>query len=347
MADIDLARKCIPFDSLSDKAFARVAETLNVDRVVAGDLVCTVGDAGLEVIYLLSGTVEIKTEYSEWQILEAGSDAAQKPMVEQSPRPATITAVSDVLILPVDRQSLDWELMLDEVTTTINEIQGEEDNPLADGSDWLEGLKTSETFSKLPAEKIAALIMKLEEVKVKYGDVVVRQNDPGDYYYIIKSGSLTVSRREGPGEVEILAELVKGNVFGEESLISGTKRNASIFASADSVLMRLSKADFDDLLKDSMIGYVTLSEASTLFKDGAKVLDVRPAEQAGIGGIHGAKNIPVTLLRERLDELNNTHHYIIYCQTGNQSEVAAFLLSQRGFEVSVLKGGLQAAGTVN
>lgn len=51
-------------------------------------------------------------------------------------------------------------------------------------------------------------------------------------------------------------------------------------------------------------------------------------------------NLPLYQLRLKASSLEPRRHYIVFCQTGSRSCAAAFLLSQRGFEVSVLRGGL-------
>ncbi|GMR17747.1 MAG: hypothetical protein BMS9Abin33_0140 [Gammaproteobacteria bacterium] len=239
-----------------------------------------------------------------------------------------------------DNSEQEWNKLLDEVTATINLFEGTSDNPVTGDNAWLDGLKGSPTFSGLSAEKLAAMIMKLEEYPVKAGDVIVRQNDEGDYYFIIKSGKFTVSRRTAPGEIEILAVLEEGDAFGEESLVSNNKRNASIVADNDGLLMRLSKENFDEILKRSLVKYLTLSETRELVKQGAKVLDVRLNTPDKKGGIKDAHDFPLDQLRDRLSELDSDAQYVIYCQTGNQSETAAFLLTERGYNVAVLKGGL-------
>jgi len=240
-----------------------------------------------------------------------------------------------------DSSELEWEKLLDEVTKTINLFEGAGSESTPEDNAWFEAIKNSSTFSKLSADKLAGMIMKLEEYPVKTGDVVIRQNDAGDYYYIVKSGKFTVSRKTGPGEVEILASLGEKAAFGEDALVSGARRNASIVADSDGVLMRLSKDNFDQILKSALVNYVDLKETKEKVKQGAKVLDVRPNSPDRKGGIKDAMDMPVNQLRDRLSELDKKTQYIIYCQTGNQSEAAAFLLSQRGFDVAVLKGGLQ------
>lgn len=239
-----------------------------------------------------------------------------------------------------DSKEQEWEALLNDVTATINLFEGESDSPLAGDNAWLDGLKDSPTFSRLSAEKLAAMIMKLEEYPVKTGDVVVRQNDDGDYYYIIKSGKFTVSRRNAPGDVEILVVLETGNAFGEESLVSGAKRNASVFADTDGTLMRLSQQDFDEMIKSSLVRYVSLAETKDMVKNGATVLDVRRKTPDKKGGIKDAQDMPLNELRDSLSELDSGTQYIIYCDNGTQSEVAAFLLTERGYDVSVMKGGL-------
>jgi len=51
-------------------------------------------------------------------------------------------------------------------------------------------------------------------------------------------------------------------------------------------------------------------------------------------------NLPLYLLRHKLNVLDRKTPYVVYCDTGRRSSAAAFILNQRGFETAVLKGGL-------
>jgi len=330
-------------NTLTEANLQRLAKRLDAERYEAGKIICNEGDTDPETIYLLSGKVELtSTGTTMARHLNASSEEATFAVVDMPPRPYTVKAATDVEILRIGNYALDRAVMLDEVTTTITEIEDNKKDDVSGNTDWLSEMVASETFNKLPPEKLASLLMKLEAIPVKSGDVVIRQNDQGDYYYVIKKGHFNVSRKDGQGKVEILNELKEGNVFGEESLVSGTKRNASIVAMNDGMLMRLSRADFEDLLKKPLLTYVTVDEASALVKTGSKLLDVRPENQFRQGTLKGAINIQVYDLRDKLGTLEEGARYIICCQNGTQSEVAAFLLSQRGFGVSILKGGLRA-----
>ena len=75
---------------------------------------------------------------------------------------------------------------------------------------------------------------------------------------------------------------------------------------------------------------------------GASLLDVRSAEEFQQGAFKGSINIPISELRMRLPQLDPVCPYVVYCRNGIQSEVAAFLLRQRGFEVVVLRDGLES-----
>jgi len=343
MIDPDRIKKLVPLNSLTDSNRERLAQRLELEKFGSGNVICKEGDTDPETIYLLAGSVELTSGSTTMaRHLTAGSEEADFAIVDLPPRPYTVKASTDVEIIRIGNYALDRAVMLDEVTNTVTVIEVEKKNDVGGNTDWLSEMVASETFNKLPAEKLASLLMKLEAIPVKAGDVVIRQNDMGDYYYVIKEGNFNVSRKDGRGKVDILNQLKEGNVFGEESLVSGTKRNASIVAMTDGKLMRLSRSNFEDLLKNPLLSYVNVDEASALVKTGAKLMDVRPENQFRQGTLKGAINIPVYNLRERLDTLQDGVRYIVCCQTGTQSEVAAFLLSQRGFEVSILKGGLRA-----
>ncbi len=233
-----------------------------------------------------------------------------------------------------------WMELIHDINEMLNQVDGRHRQILSGRKTWLESLKSYPTFAGLPADKLAAMILRLEEIPAKTGDVVVRQNDPGDYFYVIKSGSFTVSRRGGPGEFVILAQLREGDAFGESALLNGEARNASIVADTDGALLRLSKSDFDALVRTELVQHVSLAVAEGLVRDGARFLDVRRDTLGGKDVLKGALVIPVDQLRTRLAEIDPQSTYIAYCLNGNLSRTAAFVLGQRGYNVRVLAGGL-------
>jgi len=137
-----------------------------------------------------------------------------------------------------------------------------------------------------------------------------------------------------------LATLRNGDTFGEEALLSGAKRNANIIMETDGLLMRLSRDDFDKLLREPMLTWVTKEEGDEMVKSGAVWLDVRLDTEHKNNGFEGSINIPLSMLRVQVTTLSKDKKYILYCDTGRRSPAAAFLLSERGFDTACLKGGL-------
>ena len=201
--------------------------------------------------------------------------------------------------------------------------------------DWVARMRHIMAFRNMPPANVKALLERMERVRVRPGEVVVQQGDEGDYYYVLTDGKARVTRT-----VE-LAELEAGATFGEEALISGGERNATVTMETPGVVMRLAKSDFDELLKEPLIDWVSPEEARQLVAEGAYWLDVRHAREYQHQRLPSAINIPLHELRSRIGELDKTRRYVCYCKTGRRSSAAAFLLTQNGFKASVLRGGLQ------
>jgi CRP-like cAMP-binding protein len=231
---------------------------------------------------------------------------------------------------------LDRLLTWDQTTGyEVTEFDGSQD------TEWMIRMLRSETFQKLPPANINALFARFEPMELKSGQVIVRQGDPGDFYYIIKTGKVSVSRKaDKSGKVSMLGQLKEGDGFGEEALLSGTPRNATVVMVMDGVLMRLARKDFDELMREPLVKWVSLDQAKVLVRAGAMLLDVRIEDEYRHGTIKGSVNLPLYLLRLKAASLDPQRHYITFCQTGSRGCAAAFLLSQRGFDVSVLRGGL-------
>jgi len=187
--------------------------------------------------------------------------------------------------------------------------------------------------------------MRLQRVPYRAGDVVIKQGDEGDFFYVIVSGKCVVTRETPLNKEGIkLAELGVGDTFGEEALIAEAKRNATVAMLADGVLMRLNKQDFRELMNEPLLQWVSYERAREIVARGGRWLDVRlPSEHQNLS-IEGSLNIPLYFIRLKLTTLDPKVPYVVYCDTGRRSSAAAYILVERGFDAYVLTGGLTHSG---
>ena len=333
----EILRDLIPLNSLTETRFKEITGTLTIEDVSAGSYLFGEGDRDNRSIYLLDGVINfIDSSGKVTGVVAAGTDPARYPLANQQPRLITGRAATKSVIAYVDSTLLDVMLTLD---------QSDEDKTVlaspAAGEDWMTRMLQSEALIKLTPTDIQKLLQKLESVNVKAGDVIIRQGDEGDYFYIIRQGKCSVTRlASGEGWDVPLAELGDGDCFGEEALVSDAKRNATIAMISDGTLMRLSKQDFIKLLKKNLVRYMNYDLAHESIREGSTWLDVRLADEYAGFSFENSINVPLSMIRERATSLDPEKKYIICCDTGRRSASAAFLLSQRGLDVCVLESGM-------
>lgn len=345
MVEIETLKHLIPLINLSEKNLQRLASELEPVSYEKGTVLIEQGDTDNDAIYLIEGGVELRSHGTTLSsVIQGGTDEAISPIAHSRPRQFTVKATTDITIIKIDNARLDRMVILDELTTSITQLHPLGAKKFEGDSEWLAEMLKNKAFSRLAEAQLAPLVLKMQPVTIKAGDVLIKQGDEGKFYFVIKEGNINASRKEADGKVKILATLKKGDVFGEESLITGDERNASIVSMNDGIVMKLAKTDFDQLLKEPLLAYVDKSGAEEIVSHGGKVLDVRSAQEFKQGAIKGSINIPVPELRAALKKLDTHVVYVICCRTDIQSEVAAFVMSQRGFDVRVLKGGLAALG---
>lgn len=201
------------------------------------------------------------------------------------------------------------------------------------------------TFSHLPAANVEEMFKRMTSLAVRAGQTIIQQGAEGDYYYLIEKGTAAVTKRMELGQPPVLlAELNAGSAFGEEALVSDNKRNATVTMNTAGELLRLSKKDFVELLKEPLLTQLSYAEAQVRVSSGAVWADVRLPSEFNFDHLQGAINLPLNEIRSVATGLDKTKTYVLYCQTGRRSSAAAFVLTQLGFEVLVLKGGTRANG---
>jgi cAMP-dependent protein kinase regulator len=90
-------------------------------------------------------------------------------------------------------------------------------------------------FQSLSEEELTLLINSMRLIDSKAGDVIIKQGDPGDAFYVLRSGVAT-AYVEGKGEV---MKYEDSGCFGELALLYNSPRAASVIATTDCVLYTL------------------------------------------------------------------------------------------------------------
>jgi CRP-like cAMP-binding protein len=343
--DLGLLRSFSPLDGLKPENLQTLARKTVLRELSVGRLLFKEGDSDKRTFYLVSGVLELLKDDRSVQVLRAGSPEARNPIAPFTPRRYSARAVSErVEFIVIDSDMLDMMLTWDQTGSyEVGELSSaNEQAPASD--DWMTTLLQTKAFHRIPPANIQAIFMRMQRLEAKAGDVIIKQGDDGDYFYVIVKGKCLVTRETPLNKAGIkLAELGMGDTFGEEALIADAKRNANITMLTDGALMRLAKDDFRKLLNEPMLHWVTYEQARQIVAQGGKWLDVRLPSEFETFHMEGALNLPLYFIRLKLKSLDPNVHYVVVCDTGRRSSAAAYILAERDLNASVLKGGLGAA----
>lgn len=339
--DQQILRSLVPVCNLTNDNFNELLKNTVMESLPAGKILFKEGQADKKTYYLLEGEIQLRHKDGQSEIIRGGTKKALQPLAQKQPRQSTAIALTEVRYIEIDSDLLDVLLTWDQTTSyVVSDIS--EEAAEGDDSDWMTRILQSNVFLQIPPPNIQKMFMRMEQVPFRKGDVVVRQGDPGDFYYIIQKGECEVSRSAPDGRQIKLALLGAGDGFGEEALISDSVRNATITMSTDGSMMRLAKDDFNELLRQPVLSQLEFEQAKQEVGEGAVWLDVRLENEYESSHVKGSINIPLYLLRIRSSKMDPGKKYIVYCDTGGRSSAAAYLLSERGFNVAILKGGLSS-----
>ncbi|TMH55992.1 MAG: cyclic nucleotide-binding domain-containing protein [Betaproteobacteria bacterium] len=300
-----------------------------------------------QAVYLLRGELVLTYPDGSSKVLVAGSERSRYPLGRRGEVFTSVKAITDVELMRIDDDLLDVMATWDEaVSADRSEKQkkaGDEGSlpaswTLMSGMFSVSSLKYGE-FSRLPPAHINELLRRFERIDVKKGDAVIREGAEGDFYFVIETGRCKVERTVG-GVSMLLADLKSGDAFGEEALVSEARRNATVTMKTDGALLRLSRKDFAELLREPLLHRLSAEEARDKIARGAQWVDVRYPSEYQYDKLAGAINIPLSEIRNAFGVLDKGKEYVLYCQSGRRSAAAAFLLAQRGYRAFVLAGGL-------
>jgi hypothetical protein len=117
-----------------------------------------------------------------------------------------------------------------------------------DRADLVPFLNKLALFRELTPSQLEGILDQFERVQLRQGEELFSQGDPGDSMYIVLSGKISITRGRKE-RLRELANMVRGDIFGEEALLYHQRRSATATTLEPSELLRLSDAKLSNVLR--------------------------------------------------------------------------------------------------
>ena len=321
-----------PFSALSDANFIKIAARGEIKSQPAGALLFKRFSNDADSHWLLTGQLNLVNDAFENRAFTE-SDSQTYGAVDDF-QPHTVSAVCEtpcaVFTLSKTVQS--------EIETLLEAAASTAENSLSIGN-WMERLLSTPLFEFIPPTNIQELFKRFKTRQVTSGEIIIKQGEPGDYFYMIKTGSVSV-HVEMNGKVNQVAKLTAGQSFGQDALVSDLPRNATIMATAPCELGMLTEADFEDLLLSPVIEVITpaeIEEAARVQGTQVQILNLYQPDDLQPEAAAEELAIPFMALRNHIHEFSKE---IVYVVRGPASPkinlLGAYLLNEAGHTAYVL-----------
>ena len=204
----------VPMNVLSDEHRKQLLEHATVVELAPGESFDASAEDADYTYYLCDGVFELRESDRVVDTMTAGEDGARFAINRLRSERIHGRANSPVKLLRVDISLVSTLLIWVQSLA----VQSERGLSAEDTTGWVPRILGSEIFARIPPANIQHIFDHLEAIDAKTEDVIIKQGEPGDYYYIVRRGNCAVTREVEPGATVLLASLGPGDSFGEEGL---------------------------------------------------------------------------------------------------------------------------------
>jgi rhodanese-related sulfurtransferase len=323
-----------PLGTLNETDLRRLSNCAELVSLEPGEALNMTGRLPRFLDYLISGEVELCRGQHKSLRIHQDSHHARRPLQDSLPQYEQIRTRTGCTVLRIAQGQLEHLLRTNwQQAYEIEELQVDNDLHA------LSNLLQNRCLLALPPDNIESVMALMQSIEVQSGETIIWQGEHDDGYYTVLNGRCRVSRRpHAMADDTLLAELGPGASFGEEALITGAARNATITMLTHGAVMRLEKKYFLRYVVDELLDFHDYHGMIDKLRHGAKLIDVRQEDEYQRNGY--GMHIPLPMLRLRLQKLSKGREYVFCCDDARLSTAAAFIAMQQGFKASVLHGGL-------
>jgi CRP-like cAMP-binding protein len=233
------------FDDLSQDAFIELVNKLEYHRHLAGTLIIREGDPGRSFYVIVEGRVRIyKVGPDEKEItlahLGEGAFFGEMALLSGAPRTANVEAEEDTELLEVTDVVL--REMAGKYPQVISSLKIFYRQRLLNNV-----MAISPLFKDFDPAERKAIVEKFRMKQAAASEVLIAEGRTSDGLYVVLHGVVQVMTRKDRSPVE-LARLKEGDIFGEMSLLTRQPATASVISQGNSILLRLPRESFQELV---------------------------------------------------------------------------------------------------
>ncbi|KAK9763271.1 cAMP-dependent protein kinase type II-beta regulatory subunit [Basidiobolus ranarum] len=221
------------FRNLEEDQKREIVDAMFERKVLAGEDVIKQGDEGDNFYVVDDGLFDIVVNGKNVIQVGQGGSFGELALMYNTPRAATVRAVTDGVLWAVDRVTFRRSIT---------------NNTFRKRRMYESFLKSVPILRSLESSEIVKISDALEPVEYEDGDIIIEQGSIGDYFYIVESGEASVSQLDEEGEEHSLPGLKAGDYFGELAFLNDAPRVATITAKGHVKAAALSKDAFVRLL---------------------------------------------------------------------------------------------------
>ena len=230
------------FRNLDPAQRTEIVDAMFEKRVQKGTAVIVQGDEGDNFYVVDQGKFSVRVDGKEVVQIGPTGSFGELALLYNTTRSATVIALEDSILWGVDRQTFRSVII---------------DHAHQKRLMYEDFIRSVPILSTLKRGEVTRIADALQPIQFAAGDVIIKQGDLGDRFYIMESGEAVVRQHpesEGnllQGEVDVdaaseieIGRLKKGDYFGELALLNAAPRSATVIAQTPVKCVSLSVADF-------------------------------------------------------------------------------------------------------
>ena len=229
------------YSSLTSLQIREFLLASNVRRFEPGEIVFERNDYTNSFWSVMDGSVAIQidpNDSSKVVTLKTGDFFGEMGLLSGRRRTATVVAREPALLLEVDRNMM---IRLTRSLPTVKKV--------IDDAAIIRQVQTYLAPTAKP-EDLRELVATAEITPFKKGEKLIEEGGTDDALFLIRSGSVTISRKIAGREI-VLSYVPAGNYVGEMSVVTQAQRSASVTAAVATETIKLNAAPFRALMENN------------------------------------------------------------------------------------------------